>query len=150
LIKAIDLNNDGAIQYKEFERKLKRCGLRTLSKQELLMGNIVKVLRKTNRRPEDLFDIINKDGSGFASKQDFKDMLSNLGTKAEDIDNFIEYFYDDDGGKSGISLKAFISTFNRLEKQLNSDAAPKDGGAPTRTRRRVPRNIIERKQDIFR
>jgi hypothetical protein len=68
LIKAIDIDGDNKIQYREFERKLKRCGLRSLTKQEHLMHNIVKGLKETAKKAHDLFGFINKDGSGFASR----------------------------------------------------------------------------------
>ena len=153
LIRAIDLDGDGRIQYREFERKLSRCGLRTLTKQELLMHNIVKGLRDTGRTARSLFGLINKDGSGYASRQDFRDLLTSLnmpGAKAEDLDDFIEYFYEDGSRGSRVSLGAFLATYERLERELKSDAAPRGGAIPNKRRRRVPRPVLERKQEVFR
>lgn len=152
LIKAIDLDGDGSIQYTEFERKLQRSGLRTLTKQELLMQTIIKGLRATGRDSSALFGLINKDGSGYASRQDFRDMLTALnlpGAAVEDLDDFIEYFYEDESRGSRVSLRAFREAYERLEKQLHSDATHLGGGHQAKKRRRVPRNIIERKQEIF-
>jgi len=36
--------------------------------------------------------------------------------KSDDIENFIEYFYDDESGGQGVSLKAFERAFSKLEK----------------------------------
>ena len=80
-------------------------------------------------------------------------MLTSLnmpGAKAEDLDDFIEYFYEDESRGSRVSLRAFLETYKRLEQQLNSDAAHRGGAIPNKRRRRVPRNILERKQEIFR
>ena len=68
IIKAIDLDGDGRIQFREFERKLKRSGMRSLNKQEQLMDNIVKVLAKTGKTSEQFFGYIDKLGSGYATR----------------------------------------------------------------------------------
>lgn len=83
------------------------------------MQTIVKGLQATGRTPASLFRLINKDGSGFASRQDFRDMLTSLnlpGASPEELENFIEYFYEDESRGSRVSSRAFLEAFKRLEK----------------------------------
>lgn len=117
LMRSIDIDGDGSIQYKEFTRKLQRCGLRSLSAQEMLVFNIIKTLKRLNKSKSDLFALINKDGGGLVTRKDFKDMLNALNMKEvsnEDIKNFIDYFYK--GEKGEIDLKSFLRIFAKYER----------------------------------
>ena len=71
LIHSIDVDGDGKIQYKEFARKLQRCGYRHLNAEETLAFNIIKTLRKLNMEKSELFKFINKDGEGLVTRKDF-------------------------------------------------------------------------------
>ena len=117
VMRSIDVDGDGSIQYKEFTRKLQRCGLRSLSAQEMLVFNIIKTLKRLNKSKSDLFALINKDGEGLVTRKDFKDMLNALNMKEvskEDIKNFIDYFYKDEKGE--IDLKSFLRIFEKYER----------------------------------
>ena len=78
ILRAIDLNKDGRIQYKEFSRKLQRYGLRSLNAVESIAFYIIKTLRDKRMNTTDLFKLINKDDEGFATRKDFRDILENL------------------------------------------------------------------------
>lgn len=149
LMGAIDVDGDGRIQYSEFARKLQRCGLKSLSAQEMLVFNIVKTLRSLSMTRADLFKLINKDGEGLVTRMDFRDALSSLKmaeVRKEDIQSFIDYFYKDE--KGGIDLASFVRIFERYERQIEIDEHP--AAAHDRRRRpRVPREVLQRKQDVF-
>lgn len=68
LLDSIDLNKDGGIDYKEFCRKLQRCGLRLMSREDRLMVEIISSLKALQMSTADLFQIVNKDGSGTISR----------------------------------------------------------------------------------
>lgn len=122
---AIDVDGDGNIQYKEFTRKLQRCGLKSLSAQEMLVFNIIKTLKRLNMSKSDLFKFINKDGEGLVTRKDFKDILSTVKMKEvsdDDIKNFIDYFYKDE--KGGIDLRSFLRIFEKYERQIEMDDNP--------------------------
>jgi hypothetical protein len=65
------MDKNGQIEYKEFSRKLQRCGLKQLTQQERIMLNIIRSLNKLKLSKTDLFDFINKDRDGIVSRRDF-------------------------------------------------------------------------------
>lgn len=149
LMNAIDIDGDGNIQYKEFTRKLQRCGLKSLSAQEMLVFNIIKTLKRLNMSKSDLFKFINKDGEGLVTRKDFKDILSTVKMKEvsdDDIKNFIDYFYKDE--KGGIDLRSFLRIFEKYERQIEMDDNP-TAAHDKRRRAKVSRRILELKKNVF-
>jgi hypothetical protein len=68
LLDSIDLDHSGEIDYKEFSRKLQRCGLRVVSNENRLMREIITSLKSLNLQTADLFNFINKEASGFVTR----------------------------------------------------------------------------------
>ena len=62
---SIDLDGSGDIDYKEFYRKLQRCGLRVMSKEDRLMFEIITSLKAVGLSKADLFAFIDKEGRQF-------------------------------------------------------------------------------------
>jgi len=71
LFRSIDVSGDGQIQYKEFARKLERCGLRSPTDEEMLARSVIKTMKKLNMSKSQLFRFINKDGEGLLTRKDF-------------------------------------------------------------------------------
>lgn len=59
------------------------------------------------------FELIDKEGTGSISRDDFKDIFKNLNLKVSeaDIDKFIDHFWKDKVG--GIDYQEFLRIFNR-------------------------------------
>lgn len=149
LIQSVDADGDGKVQYHEFARKLARCGLRTVSAAEMRVHTIIKALRRLNMKKSDLFRLINKEGQGLLTRQDFRDTLSRLEmpeVSPTDVENFIEYFYKDE--KGGIDLPGFLRIFERYERQIDQEENPQVERQRRRTTR-VPRQVLELKKAVY-
>jgi len=61
----------------------------------------------------DVFELMDKEGNGTISREEFKDIFKNLNLKISeaDIDKFIDLFWKDKVG--GIDYKEFLRIFNR-------------------------------------
>jgi Ca2+-binding EF-hand superfamily protein len=81
LFNSIDINGDGQVDLREFTQKLERCGLKNLTKPEMLVFSIIKARRQMGMSKSDLFNFINKSSESLISRKDFRDMLSCLKMK---------------------------------------------------------------------
>jgi Ca2+-binding EF-hand superfamily protein len=145
----LDMDNNGKVSYKEFNRKLQACGYRRMSKQEELIMHIINKLRKLQMSKAELFDLINKDGEGLITRKDFKDIITTLEmshVSKEDIDSFCDYFYQDQ--KGGIDLKSFLNIFDRYERKFEGEEDPATGKKKPKRARNTPK-VIEMKQKLF-
>ena len=89
---------------------------------------IIRTLKSLRMSKSDLFTFINKDGGGFVTRNDFRDILGTLemkGVTKEDIEKFIDYFYKDETG--GIDLKSFQRIFEKWERQVETEDTQKAG-----------------------
>lgn len=126
VLDSMDIDSSGAIDYKEFERKLQRCGLRVMSQDDLLMMEILNALNSCGLKKEDLFHFIDKEGSDYISRQDFKDMLTaktlsdSIGE--DEIERFIAYFWKNE--KGAIDLKSFLRKIEQYEMQIERQNNP--------------------------
>jgi hypothetical protein len=68
VLDSMDIDSSGAIDYKEFERKLQRCGLRVMEPDDILMMEILNTLNTCGLKKEDLFHFIDKEGQEFISR----------------------------------------------------------------------------------
>jgi Ca2+-binding EF-hand superfamily protein len=154
LMASMDADGDGRIQYTEFARKLERCGLKTLSAAETGVRTIFKALRRlveqgamTQAR---LFRLIHKEGDGLLTREDFRDTLTSTlnglamaEVSAEDVENFIEYFYRDEQG--GIDLASFKRIFDRFQAKMDEEDALASGSPWERKRAAASRRVLELK-----
>jgi Ca2+-binding EF-hand superfamily protein len=114
LMLSIDVDSDGYIRYKEFVRKLSRHGVRSRTSEEQIIYLIVEALKRSRVKSlSDAFELIDKEGRGTISRDDFKDIFKSLNLKLDtnDIDKFIDHFWKDK--TAGIDYQEFLRIFNR-------------------------------------
>ena len=102
--------------------------MKNLTPEERLVLTIIRTLKSLRMSKTDLFAFINKDGGGFVTRNDFRDILGTLemkGVAKEDIEKFIDYFYRDETG--GIDLKSFQRIFEKWERQVEAEDTQKAG-----------------------
>ena len=93
LMSSLDTGGDGGISYKEFVQKLSRHGIRSRSTEEQIIFLIVEGLKRSRiKNFAEAFALIDKEGRGFVSKDDFRDIFKNLSLKIDqdDLERFIE------------------------------------------------------------
>lgn len=142
---SIDVDSDGYVQYKEFVRKLARHGVRSRTSEEQIIYLIIEALKRSRvKSMSDAFEVIDKEGRGSISREDFRDIFKSLNVKiAEaDIDKFIDHFWKDKVG--GIDYQQFLRIFNRYEIKLEEESNTKKGPVV-----RVPEAIIRLKHKIY-
>ena len=146
LWKSMDVDSDGHIQYKEFIRKLARHGVRSRTSEEQIIYLIIEGLKRSKvQSMSEAFDLIDKEGNGSISREDFKDIFRNLKLKISDqeIDKFIDHFWKDKVG--GIDYPEFLRIFNRYQVRLENELK----GKHTMTSR-LSEDVVRYKQTIFR
>lgn len=114
LMQSLDVDNDGIIKYREFLRKLTRHGVRSRTSEEQIIFLIIEALKRSRIKSlSEAFELIDKEGRGNISRDDFKDIFKSLNVKIDtnDIDKFIDHFWKDKSG--GIDYKEFLRIFNR-------------------------------------
>ena len=94
LMNSLDTSGDGSISYQEFIHKLSRHGIRSRSTEEQIIYLIIEALKRSKIKSlSEAFSLIDKEQRGFISKEDFKDIFSNLGIKTldkNDLDKFMD------------------------------------------------------------
>jgi len=76
LWKNLDQDGSGDIDYREFVRKLERYGLRNIGKQENIMYQLAKVMKKKDIKLVQFFDMFNRHERGYITREDFKDVFT--------------------------------------------------------------------------
>ena len=93
-----------------------------------------------------LFEIIDRSRTGIISKQDFRDIFSNLShlkIDKSELDKFIESFWKDNN--YGIDYKSFLRIFTKYQIKFEAEKKPKN---EIRTIH-VSEETIRLKKDIF-
>ena len=96
----------------------------------------------------DFFEMIDKHKRGYITREDFKDMFSNLGQalpnlNEKELDDFIENFWRDKS--AGIDYKGFLRIFKKYEIKVQQESSAK--GQKSRTI--VKDDTIRLKKEIF-
>ena len=78
LWKNIDQDGSGDIDYREFVRKLERYGLRNIGKQENIMYQLAKVMKKKDIKLVQFFDMFDRHERGYITREDFKDVFTQF------------------------------------------------------------------------
>ena len=149
LIDQMDKNKNGLIEHKEFSFMLQREGLKSRSLEESMVFNIIKTMKRLKRQKSFIFELIDKNGQGYITKQDFKEFLAEL--KSEhitdtDIESFINYFFKHESG-GDITLNTFVSKFTMFEKKLQEEESQDQ---PERKKRRpINEDTLRRKKKFF-
>ena len=92
------MDRSGGIEYKEFVRKLERYGVRNRSKEEIIIYQMVEALQHSNLGGlADLFNIMDKSGTGYISREDFSDIFDSLSLKIDrrELERFMDNFWRD-------------------------------------------------------
>lgn len=82
--------------------------------EEQIIYLIIEALKRSRvKSMSEAFELIDKEGTGSISRDDFKDIFKNLNLKVSeaDIDKFIDHFWKDKVG--GIDYQEFLRIFNR-------------------------------------
>ena len=121
--------------------------MKTRSKQEQVIYQIIEAVERSNiKSMNHLFEIIDRSRTGIITKQDFKDIFSNLSQLKIDqveFDNFIETFWKDK--KGGIDYKSFLGIFTKYQIKFEDEKRPKN---QIKTKY-VTEDTIRLKKDIF-
>jgi Ca2+-binding EF-hand superfamily protein len=102
-------------------------------------------LKQLGFQTSDLFNFINKESTGFVTRQDFKDMLNTAkikGVSDSDVEKFIEGFYKEERGD--IDLRAFIRIFEKYERQIEAEDNP-FGITKKVRRKRIEAEVLKKK-----
>ena len=93
-----------------------------------------------------LFEIIDRSRTGIISKQDFRDIFSNLShlkIDKEELDKFIDAFWKEQ--TYGIDYKSFLRIFTKYQIKFENEKKPRN---EIRTLK-VDEETIRLKKDIF-
>jgi len=152
IIDSMDTDKNGQIEYKEFDFKLQRCGLKAQTTEETLVFNIIKTIQRMKTQKTQVFELIDKEGKGYITRLDFKDFLSQLKVDEindDDIENFINHFYKEETGD--INLQSFLRIFNRYEDKMNAEEQGEQQADVMQKRKRpiIAKATLERKKAIW-
>ena len=114
---SLDADKSGEVDYGEFCRKLERHGVRSRTKEEIIIYQIIEAVERSPavKSMSDLFAIIDKKGDGIISREDFRGMfqsLPNLKLDEKELENFMDYFWRDN--KVGIDYRGFYRFFSKF------------------------------------
>ena len=143
---SLDTDKNGAVEYKEFCRKLERYGVRNRTKEEIIIYQIIEAVNRSNiRSMGDLFAVIDRGGRGIISREDFKDIFENLGLKLDkhELEKFVDNFWRDK--EVGIDYQGFLRIFSKYQIRLKREQKVKrhDKGVP------ISAATIKLKKNIF-
>ena len=145
---SLDANQSGNVDYREFVRKLEQYGVKNLGRNENILYQLAKAMQRQKIQMSDFFEMIDKHKRGYITREDFKDMFSNLGQalpnlNEKELDDFIENFWRDKS--AGIDYKGFLRIFKKYEIKVQQESSAK--GQKSRTI--VKDDTIRLKKDIF-
>jgi Ca2+-binding EF-hand superfamily protein len=143
---SLDTDKNGAVEYKEFCRKLERYGVRNRTKEEIIIYQIIEAVNRSKvQSMGDLFELIDRDGRGIISREDFKDIFENLGLKLDkhELEKFVDNFWRDK--EVGIDYQGFLRIFSKYQIRLKREQKVKrhDKGVP------ISAATIKLKKNIF-
>jgi len=141
LIASMDFDRDGTIRYKEFVRKLQRYGVRGKTSAEHIIELLLKNMHRTKKNLGEMFEIIDKEGKGYISREDFLSLFQQFDVKIPqgDLEKFVDHFWRDKA--AGIDYKEFLRIFQRHELELKREGQ--------REQPQISDNLIRRKKAIF-
>ena len=116
---SLDTDQSGSVDYHEFVRKLEQYGVKNLSKEEFILYQLAKAAARAKMTMASLFEMIDKKGRGYISKQDFKDIFDSLGElklNESELNQFLDNFWSDK--TAGIDYKGFLRIFAKYEVKV--------------------------------
>ena len=146
LLKSVDADMNGTIDYREFWRKCGRFGVISRSKEDEIVFIIDDTLRKHDLDISAMFEIMDKKGKGVITKEDFKDTLVNSRVKIEkkDLDNFTDLFWRN--RDDGINYRDFIRMYNKFKVKIDEE---EDNKEKAKGKIEITEEMIERQKWIF-
>ena len=126
LLRSIDADMDGTINYKEFWMKWGRYGVTSRSKEDEIVFIIEDTLKRNNLNLSEMFDIMDKNGKGIITKEDFKDTLisSRIKIDRKDLENFTDLFWKNK--PEGINFRDFVRIYNRFKARFEAEQKGQD------------------------
>ena len=144
---SLDTDRSNTVQYGEFVRKLERYGVKNLSREEFILLQIVKACRRSDISMGTFFEMCDKHGNNFISREDFKDIfreIPQLDIQERELEQFMDNFWRDKS--AGMDYKAFLRIFAKYEIQLNNEQNAKRG---SRNETFISDEVIRKKKTIF-
>lgn len=81
---SFDADRSGTINYREFSRKLERYGVRNRSREETIIYQMIDAVQRSKVKSlNGLFELIDKSGRGFISRDDFSDIFQSLNLRID-------------------------------------------------------------------
>ena len=111
---SLDADKGGTVDYREFARKLERYGVRNRTKEEIIIYQIIEAVNRSNvKSMSNLFELIDKNGRGIISREDFRDIFQslNLNLDKKELEKFIDNFWKDK--EVGIDYQGFLRIFSK-------------------------------------
>ena len=145
---SLDANNSGNVDYREFVRKLEQYGVKNLGRNENILYQLAKAMQRQNIQMSDFFEMIDKHGRGYITREDFKDMFANLrdslpNLNESELDAFIDNFWRDKS--AGIDYKGFLRIFKKYEIKVQNERNAKG----TKAKVIVKDETVKLKKEIF-
>jgi Ca2+-binding EF-hand superfamily protein len=76
---SLDSDHSGAIDYREFVRKLERYGVKSRAPHEDIIYQMIEAAHKARiKSMADFFKVIDAEGTGLVTRQNFKDIFNSL------------------------------------------------------------------------
>lgn len=122
LWESFDADRSGSIDYKEFVRKLERYGVRSRSREETIIYQMIDAVQRSKVKSlNGLFELIDKSGRGFISRDDFSDIFQSLNLRIDqqELDKFMDNFWKDKD--AGIDYQGFLRIFGRYQVRMNKE-----------------------------
>jgi Ca2+-binding EF-hand superfamily protein len=119
---SLDSDHSGAIDYREFVRKLERYGVKSRAPHEDIIYQMIEAAHKARiKSMADFFKVIDAEGTGLVTRQNFKDIFNSLQLNVDNkaLDNFVDSFWKHH--QLGIDYKEFLRIFTRFEVRLSQD-----------------------------
>lgn len=144
IFKAIDADDSGTIDVKEFSRKLEHYGVKTRSREEVIIYQMIEAVNRSKiNKLSELFEIMDKHGTGYITREDFADVFKRLPIKIneKELDRFMDNFWRDKN--AGIDYQGFLRIFSRYQVRLAKE------GQAKKVRQAVSEDSIRTKLRIF-
>lgn len=117
---------------REFTVKLERYGLKYHSKEEHIIYQLIEAVQRSPLKDlSEFFQVIDKTGRGYITREDFHEMFISTKLKIDDeeLQHFINQFWKDD--KAGIDYEGFLRIFKKYQIKIQDEARRKNVGKYT-------------------
>lgn len=146
LKRSIDPDQSGAIDYREFCRKCGRHGVIIRSKEDEIVYILDMALKKHHLDLDRMFEVMDKNGKGVITKEDFKDTIVNSRVRIDrkDLENFVDLFWKN--RDEGINYRDFIRLYNKFRVKFDEE---ENNGEKVKGQLNITDEMIERMKFIF-